>query len=187
MVGLIRAWQLRLQQTKFAAISLLVLDVDGVLTDGGLWFDQEGRLQKRFDVRDGLGIRLLQDLGLTIALISGGKGGATEVRARQLGIKHCLVGIKDKPLALENLQKDLGFTLKQTAFIGDDLNDLAVRSQVSLLITPRDACVPIRRQADWVLRSRGGDGAVREAAEAILKSRKKWDKLAILGWRDRND
>ena len=187
MIGLIRALQLRLQQARFAEIRLLVLDVDGVLTDGGLWFDQEGRLQKRFDVRDGLGIRLLQDAGLTIAFLSGGKGGATEVRASQLGIEHCLVGINDKLLALENLQKSLGFTRKQTAFIGDDLNDLAVRSQVSLLITPRDACDPIRGQADWVLRSRGGDGAVREAAELLLKSRKKLNEVEKLGWRDRND
>ena len=187
MLELIRTCLLQKQSAKFAAIRLLVLDVDGVLTDGGLWFDQEGRLQKRFDVRDGLGIRLLQEAGLTIAFMSGGRGGATEVRARQLGIEHCLVGIKDKTETLENLQNTLGFTIKQTAVIGDDLNDLAVRSLVSLLITPRDACDPIRRQADWVLQSRGGDGAVREAAEALLKSRKKWNKLEKSGWRDRND
>ena len=181
-----RPWKWRLQQARFEAIKLLVLDVDGVLTDGGLWFDQEGRLQKRFNVRDGLGIRLLQDAGLTIAFASGGKG-VTEVRARQLGVEHCLVGIRDKPNALSHLQKSLGFTVKQTAFIGDDLNDLVVRSKVSLLITPRDACAPIRRQANWVLKSRGGDGAVREAAEALLKSRGKWDEIKKSGWRDRND
>ena len=153
MIRWMQTWLWRFRRTKFLFIRLVVIDVDGVLTDGGLWFDQDGRLQKRFDVRDGLGIRLLQDAGLTIAFLSGGKGGATEMRARQLGIEHCLVGIKDKPIALETLQQKLGFTQKQTAFIGDDLNDLAVRPQVSLLITPSDACYAIRRQADWVLGS----------------------------------
>ena len=111
-----------------------MLDVDGVLTDGGLWFDAEGRLSKRFDVRDGLGIRLLQQAGLEIAFLSGGQGGATQIRAKQLGIRHCLVGIRDKPVALQTLQQELGITTPQTAFVGDDLNDLAVRSQVGLLL-----------------------------------------------------
>ena len=93
---------------RLRQIKLLVLDVDGVLTDGGLWFDASGQLIKRFDVRDGLGIRLLQQAGVEIAFLSGGQGGATEVRARQLGIQHCLVGIKDKPEALLRLQQRLG-------------------------------------------------------------------------------
>jgi 3-deoxy-D-manno-octulosonate 8-phosphate phosphatase (KDO 8-P phosphatase) len=175
------------QQSKLAAIELLVLDVDGVLTDGGLWFDPNGLLQKRFDVRDGLGIRLLQQAGLKLAFLSGGQGGATEVRARQLGIEHCLVGIKDKPAALQTLQQQLGATTATTAFIGDDLNDLAVRHQVGLLVTPADACPVVRRQADMVLRRCGGHGAVRELAEHILKARGLWNDLSRHGWRDRND
>ena len=122
-------WLLR---RRLRSIQLLVLDVDGVLTDGGLWFDSEGNLSKRFDVRDGLGIRLLQQAGLKIAFLSGGKGGATEVRARQLGITHCLVGVKDKPAALNALQKQLGVSGSHTAFVGDDLNDLSVRPMVEL-------------------------------------------------------
>ena len=129
----LRWWLLRRQ---LRSIQLLVLDVDGVLTDGGLWFDAEGQLSKRFDVRDGLGIRLMQQAGLQIAFLSGGQGGATEVRARQLGIKHCLVGIKDKPAALTTLQNQLDVSVEQTAFVGDDLNDLAVRPVVGLLFTP---------------------------------------------------
>ena len=115
----LRWWLLR---HRLRRIRLLVLDVDGVLTDGGLWFDADGRLSKRFDVRDGLGIRLLQQTGLEIALLSGGQGGATEVRARQLGIQHCLVGIKDKPVALSQLQNKVGVQPDETAFVGDDLN-----------------------------------------------------------------
>ena len=83
-------WRMR---RRLNDVQLLVLDVDGVLTDGGLWFDAEGQLIKRFDVRDGLGIRLLQQAGVQIAFLSGGRGGATEVRARQLGIEHCLVAV----------------------------------------------------------------------------------------------
>ncbi|MDA9700014.1 phosphatase [Synechococcus sp. AH-736-M02] len=180
----LRWWLLRRQ---LRSIQLLVLDVDGVLTDGGLWFDAEGQLNKRFDVRDGLGIRLMQQAGLQIAFLSGGQGGATEVRARQLGIKHCLVGIKDKPAALTTLQNQLDVSVEQTAFVGDDLNDLAVRPVVGLLFTPADACRPVRRIADAVLHRQGGHGAVRELAERILQGRGRWGSLRREGWKDRND
>ena len=180
----LRWWLLRRQ---LGSIQLLVLDVDGVLTDGGLWFDAKGQLSKRFDVRDGLGIRLLQQAGIDIAFLSGGQGGATEVRARQLGINHCLVGIKDKPAALTALQNHVGVSVEQTAFLGDDLNDLAVRPVVGLLFAPADACQPVRRGADAVLCRRGGHGAVRELAERILKARGRWGRLSRDGWKDRND
>lgn len=182
-----REWRWRQRRQQLADIQLLVLDVDGVLTDGGLWFSADGQLQKRFDVRDGLGIRLLQQAGLHLAFLSGGQGGATEVRARQLGIRHCLVGIKDKPPALAALQQELGIAPRQTAFLGDDLNDLAVRGQVGLLLAPSDACRPLRHQADAVLQNRGGHGAVRELAERILQARGDWEILRRQGWRDRND
>ena len=175
------------QRQRLRRMELLVLDVDGVLTDGGLWFDASGQLIKRFDVRDGLGIRLLQQAGVTIALLSGGQGGATEVRARQLGIEHCLVGIKDKVAALCALQQQLGVDMETTVFVGDDLNDLAVRPVVGLLLAPADACRPVRRGADLVLRRKGGHGAVRELAERILQARGRWDALQQRGWRDRND
>ena len=119
MTPLWRAWHQRTLRPRLAALKLLVLDVDGVLTDGGLWFSADGQLQKRFDVRDGLGIKLLQQDGLTLAFLSGGQGGATEVRAKQLGIDHCLVGIKDKPRALAQLQTDLRISQQHTGFIGE--------------------------------------------------------------------
>ena len=180
----LRWWWL---QRRLRKVQLLVLDVDGVLTDGGLWFSGDGQLIKRFDVRDGLGIRLLQQAGLEIALLSGGQGGATEVRARQLGIRHCLVGIKDKPAALKALQAELGVTATGTAFVGDDLNDLAVRPVVGLLLAPADACQAVRRRADAVLNQPGGHGAVRELAEQLLQARGGWEMLSRKGWRDRND
>ena len=172
---------------RLAKIELLVMDVDGVLTDGGLWFDGVGQLVKRFDVRDGLGIRLLMQSGVKLAFLSGGQGGATEVRARQLGIDHCLVGIRDKPAALTELQRQLGVTQAQTAFVGDDLNDLAARPVVGLLVAPADACEPVRQGADAVLLHRGGHGAVRELAERLLQARGHWQQLRRHGWRERND
>ncbi len=187
MRRLLREWRWQRLKTPLAQLQLLVLDVDGVLTDGGLLLDPEGRLQKRFDVRDGLGLKLLQKAGVQLAFLSGGHGGATEVRARQLGIDHCLVGIKDKPPALNALQERVGVTPEQTGYLGDDLNDLAVRRSVKLLISPRDGCRPLRQQADAVLNRRGGHGAVRELAERILKARGAWRELSEQGWRDRND
>ena len=187
MQRLLREWNWYRQRGPLAALELLVMDVDGVLTDGGLWFDAQGELQKRFDVRDGLGLRLLQQQGLQLAFLSGGRGGATEVRARQLDIQHCLVGIKDKPPALMDLQQQLGVSKARTAFLGDDLNDLALRDSVGLLIAPRDACRPLRHQADAVLHRHGGHGAVRELAERILQARGDWNGLRKNGWRDRND
>jgi 3-deoxy-D-manno-octulosonate 8-phosphate phosphatase (KDO 8-P phosphatase) len=177
-------WRLRRQ---LAAMQVLVLDVDGVLTDGGLWHGPEGELIKRFDVRDGLGIKLLQEAGLEVAFLSGGRGGATEVRAQQLGIRHCLVGVKDKPLALTGLRQQLGVEAEQIVFVGDDMNDLAVQGSVGLLVATADAAEPLRRRAHAVLRRPGGHGAVRELAERLLQARGLWAQLSREGWRDRND
>ena len=112
---------------------------------------------------------------------------AKEVRAQQLGIIHCLIGIKDKQAALSALQNQLGVNTAQTAFVGDDLNDLAVRPVVGLLFSPADACKPMRESADAVMRCRGGHGAVRELAERILQARGRWTQLRRDGWKDRND
>jgi 3-deoxy-D-manno-octulosonate 8-phosphate phosphatase (KDO 8-P phosphatase) len=168
-------------------LRLLVLDVDGVLTDGGLWTTETGEVLKRFDVRDGLGIRLLQQAGLEVAWLSGGKSGATEQRARYLGISHVLTGVRDKPAALAALQAQLGVTKAESAFVGDDLNDLAVRPAIGLLVCTADAVGPLRHRADWVLDRKGGHGAVRRLAEEILRARGEWGRLENQGWRDRND
>jgi 3-deoxy-D-manno-octulosonate 8-phosphate phosphatase (KDO 8-P phosphatase) len=172
---------------RLRQLRLLVLDVDGVLTDGGLWTTETGEVLKRFDVRDGLGIKLLQQAGLEVAWLSGGKSGATEQRARYLGIHHVLTGVRDKPAALAELQGQLGVTAAESAFVGDDLNDLAVRPAIGLLLCTADAVTPLRHQADWVLDRNGGDGAVRRLAEEILQARGEWQALAGRGWRDRND
>jgi 3-deoxy-D-manno-octulosonate 8-phosphate phosphatase (KDO 8-P phosphatase) len=160
----------RLLSPRLRRIRLVVCDVDGVLTDGGLSYDEEGKVVKRFDVRDGLAVRMLQQAGITLALLSGGRGGATEQRARHLDIQHCRVGVSNKRAGLEQLRHELAMGREQTAFLGDDLNDLVVRPATGLLITPADAAPGLRRQADWVLRRRGGDGVLREFSDALLAS-----------------
>lgn len=168
-------------------MKVLVLDVDGVLTDGGLFYGENGEVNKRFDVRDGLGIRLLQQVGIEVVFFSGGKSGAIEVRARHLGIQHCLFGVRDKAEGMSRLLIDLGVSAGGVAYVGDDLNDLAVRPHVGLLVATADATASLRRHSDLVLKAKGGHGAVRELAELILKCRGHWTTLAESGWRDRND
>lgn len=185
--ALVRRWRWWRLTDALAEVRLVVLDVDGVLTDGGLWYGPQGELIKRFDVRDGLGIRLLQEAGLEVAFLSGGRGGATEERARHLGIRHCLIGARDKPAALESLQAQLQLSRQATLFVGDDLNDLAVRPQVGLLVATADAVPALRRQADLVLARPGGQGAVRELADRRLRATRFGQDLQRHGWRDRND
>ncbi len=172
---------------KLSSVRLIVLDVDGVLTDGGLWYGETGEIVKRFDVRDGLGIKLLQEIGIEVAILSGGKSGAIEIRAKHLGIRHCLFEVKDKVHGLTYLLAKVNLERNQVAFIGDDLNDLAILSHVGLLIAPSDAVKPLKRRANLVLRSPGGKGAVREFAELVLKNRNKWINYENNGWRARND
>lgn len=171
---------------RLRRLELLVLDVDGVLTDGALSYSQSGEVWRRFDARDGLGIKLLQQQGLRLAVISGGRGVSIANRARDLGIAHCYTAVHNKQQVLMELQQQLGLEPRVTAFVGDDLNDLVVRPLVGLLVAPADACRAVRRQADLVLRRPGGHGAVRELAERILRAQGHWHGLARHGWRQRN-
>ena len=176
------AWiRQRLRQLK-----LLVFDVDGVLTDGGLSYGPDGEIWRRFSARDGLAMKLLQEAGLQLAWISGGRGESIARRAEDLGIPHCFAEVKDKSAVLNALQQKLGHSAAETAFVGDDLNDLGVSHHVGLLISPADAAQSVRRQADLVLRSSGGQGAVREVAERIFRPRGDWAELERWGWRQRN-
>jgi 3-deoxy-D-manno-octulosonate 8-phosphate phosphatase (KDO 8-P phosphatase) len=176
----------RLVAPRLRHIRLLVCDVDGVLTDGGLHYDEDGRVVKRFDVRDGLAVRMLQRAGVSLALLSGGRSGAIEQRARHLGIEHCRVGVGDKLAGLRQLQDQLAMAREETAFIGDDLNDLSVRPVTGLLAAPADAVAGLRRQADWVLSRNGGSGALREFADALLASQGHLAALHRHGWREGN-
>jgi len=171
---------------RFRKIRLLVCDVDGVLTDGGLYYNEQGEVSKRFDVRDGLAIRMLQRAGITVALLSGGRSGAIEQRALHLNLEHCYIGVGDKLRRMNDLGKELSMKREHIAYLGDDLNDLAVRPVTGILIATNDACSALKSQADWVLRCHGGHGAVRELAEALLSSQQKLMDAQREGWRDAN-
>lgn len=131
-----------------------------MLTDGGLHYDEQGIVSKRFDVRDGLAMHMLQRAGITVALLSRGRSGATEQRAQHLDLDHCNTGIGDKLSKLQSLAKGLDAKREQFAFFGDDLNDLAVRPAAGLLVATADAVLTLRRQADWALSRPGGHSGV---------------------------
>ena len=171
---------------KLRGIKLLVLDVDGVLTDGGLWINNEGKTIKRFDVKDGLGLNLMQQVGIEIVFLSGGKHRATEERAKQLGIKQCYTGIKDKYKKLKFLQKKLNIPISKTAYVGDDINDIVVKPLVAILCAPSNATDILISKSDIVLFNKGGQGAIRELAERILISKKLWRKFSENGWAVKN-
>jgi YrbI family 3-deoxy-D-manno-octulosonate 8-phosphate phosphatase len=157
-----------------ATVRLLVLDVDGVLTDGSLPFSGEGQPTKTFNVRDGLGIKLLLQAGLQVALLSGRASAAVETRAAELGIPHVLLGVKDKVAALGDLLAQLGLEEGQVACMGDDLPDLEVLRRVGYPMAPADAVAEVKAVARLVTRAPGGRGAVREAAEYLLRAQGRW-------------
>ena len=172
---------------KLKIISLLVLDVDGVLTDGGLFYDSNGEIIKRFDVRDGLGIKLLLENNIEIAFLSGGSSSSTISRAKHLGIKYCFCEVKNKKTFIEKLICDLNLEKYQIAYVGDDLNDLNIRNHVSMFISPANAYKSVKSKSNIILKSKGGNGAVREIAELILNAQNKLDKYKKSGWIDKND
>ncbi len=151
-------------------VRLVIFDVDGVLTDGRLYFGADGEVLKAFDVRDGLGIKMLANQGLEVAIISGRRSAIVARRAAELGIRHLRQGVEDKGAAFEQLLAELGLAPEQAAHIGDDLIDLPVIRRAGLAIVPADADPFVAGHAHWCTRARGGRGAVREAAEAILEA-----------------
>lgn len=149
-------------------IRLLVLDCDGVLTDGGLFYGPDGEVLKRFDVRDGLGIRLLVDAGVQVAIVSGRGNAALARRAADLGIAPVHAHVRDKGEAIRAIQAETGITAGETAAMGDDLPDLAMFEHAALTIAPADAEQEVIAAAHHVTPRGGGHGAVRDAARHIL-------------------
>jgi 3-deoxy-D-manno-octulosonate 8-phosphate phosphatase (KDO 8-P phosphatase) len=158
-------------------LRLLALDVDGVLTDGRLYYGNDGEELKAFSIRDGLGIKLLARSGVQVAIITGRRSHIVERRARELGIAHVIQGREDKGQALEELCRDLHIELSACAYMGDDLPDLSALRRCGFSLTVANACPEVIAAAQWVSRARGGDGAVREACEALLRARGDWDSL----------
>ena len=162
-------------------IRLLCLDVDGVMTDGRIVYDEHGVESKRFHVRDGLAIKLWREAGHEIAIISSRSSEAVTRRAAELGIDHVHQGCHDKSAALEAVCLATGIEPRHAAAMGDDLPDLPVLHAVGLPIAVADAAVEVRHAAAKVTSAPGGHGAVREAVEHILQAQGRWDDL-LLRW-----
>ena len=158
-------------------IELLLSDVDGVMTDGGLSFDENGVETKTFSVRDGLGIKLWGRAGGTFGIITGRISRIVERRAEELGVEMIHQGISDKLTLVKKIAAEQSCSLEQIAYIGDDLPDLPVIRAVGLGIAVADAAEEVRVEADLVTKTLGGRGAVREAVEVILKASGRWQTI----------
>jgi len=150
-------------------IRLIVLDVDGCLTDGRIVYTASGDELKAFDVKDGLAIASWIRLGREAAIITGRKSAIVSRRAEELGIRHCYQGVRDKRAQLTKILDEMKITPEELAVLGDDLNDLEMLKAAALSFTPADGVPKIRETVDVVLHSRGGRGAVREMIEILLE------------------
>ena len=164
-------------QERAARIKLLLMDCDGVLTDGRIWLFADGDEQKGFHTRDGLGIDLLHRAGLRSGIISGRTSRAVETRARDLGMSFVVQGHEHKAKAFADVLAQAGVENIEVAFIGDDLNDIPLMMQSGLGVAVADAALETREHAHYVTKAAGGFGAVREVIELILKSQGRWDDL----------
>lgn len=154
-----------------AQIRLLVLDVDGCLTEGTISLDHDGNETKSFNIKDGLGIAAWLKLGLGVAVITGRSSAALAARCRELGITDLHQGVKDKGSKLAEVLAAVGCTAEETAAFGDDWNDLPVLRRVGVAMCPSDAVDEVRLIADFVSARCGGQGAVREGIEMILHAK----------------
>lgn len=157
-----------------AKIKLLILDVDGVMTDGRIIINEKGEEIKHFDVKDGLGLKLLMRSGIDVVIISGRKSKAVEYRAKDLGIRGLYLGVKDKKSLFTDLIQRKKLKEDQVCCIGDDLQDLPIFDLAGIAIAVTDATPEVLDAADFITKSRGGYGAVREVCELILKAQKNW-------------
>jgi len=156
-----------------ARVRLLVLDVDGVLTDGRLYYGARGEALKVFHVRDGLGLKLLAAAGVTVAVISGRRSSMTGRRCRELGVKHLVQGVDDKLAAFRRLRARLAIAASACACVGDDLPDVPLMREVGLSFAVADAHREARRAARVVTELPGGGGAVREICDFLLEARRR--------------
>lgn len=162
---------------KAKNLKLLILDVDGVLTDGKLFFDNDGNEYKSFHAQDGHGIKLLRQTGVEVAVISGRKSKSVELRMKNLGIVHVYQGHENKIAAFNEIVEKLGITPEQAAHVGDDVIDLPVMIRVGLAIAVNDANFAVKQRADWCTTLPGGQGAVREVCDFIMQAQGSYDQV----------
>ncbi|MEK7706089.1 MAG: HAD hydrolase family protein [Myxococcota bacterium] len=164
------------EASRLRSLRALVLDCDGVLTTGGLFYDESGRRLLRFDSKDGLGMAMLTKTEVKLAILSGRSVDIATQRFRELGVAHLRGRCRDKAEGVIELCAALNIAPSACAFVGDDLPDLRAFARVGLKIAVADAAPELHAAADWVTRARGGRGAVREICEAILKARGDWQR-----------
>ena len=154
-----------------ARVKALLLDVDGVLTDGSVEFDSEGRTAARFDIKDGAGLVRLHRTGCLIGVVSGRRAPESEIRLRSLGIEEIHLAVEDKGAAVRGILDRHGVHRKEACFVGDDLPDLAAFAEVGFPVAVADAVKTVRDAASYVTSKRGGHGAVREVCDLLLSAR----------------
>jgi 3-deoxy-D-manno-octulosonate 8-phosphate phosphatase (KDO 8-P phosphatase) len=164
-------------QERCSGIAMLVLDVDGVLTDGGIVYADNGVELKQFHVRDGSGLKIWQHAGKRAAIITGRTSPIVAVRAAELGIEPVYQGAMEKVPAYRRLLADAGLRPEQVCFVGDDVPDLPLLGSCGLAVAVADACLEARAAAHYVTRARGGRGAVRETIELILRCQGLWQRI----------
>lgn len=162
-------------KARAARIKLVAFDIDGVMTDGGLHYSDDGHEFKTFNVQDGLGIVLMKRAGIEVAIITGRTSNVVSCRAKDLGIEHVFHGVGDKRTVAGKLLEQLGLNWSELAFMGDDLIDLKAMAQCGLAIAPANARPIVKERAHAVTEAAGGHGAVREAIEFILAAQGKLD------------
>jgi 3-deoxy-D-manno-octulosonate 8-phosphate phosphatase (KDO 8-P phosphatase) len=162
---------------KAAKVRLLLLDVDGVLTDGAIIIDSRGVETKQFDVRDGQGVALLIRSGIKVGFMTGRSSDIVRYRARELGVRIIHQGVQDKADVYEQIKRKTKLTDEQIAYVGDDIVDLPVMRHVGLAVAVRDAWPGLKLKVDYVTQAKGGRGAVREVSELILKAQNNWREL----------
>ena len=164
-------------QQRLRAIRLVIFDVDGVLTDGRLVLGDDGQEYKAFNSKDGHGMRMLQDSGVALAILTGRRSQVVERRATDLGIAHVIQGRRDKLPAFQELLAGTGFAAEAVAYVGDDVVDLPVMRRVGLAVAVADASPLIREHAHWITERPGGHGAAREVCERIMQAQGSLERL----------
>jgi len=159
--------------SRLAAVRLVAMDVDGVLTDGGIWYTDQGDELKRFDVRDGQGLVLLRDAGVVTAFVTRRRSQIVERRARELGIAEVHQDAADKAAVVQDLLKRHGIRAADACYVGDDLGDLPAMALVGVPVAVADAVPAVRRAAAYVTRAHAGRGAIRELCDLLLSARSK--------------
>lgn len=166
------------KKAKLQEVRLLILDVDGVMTDGSIIIDDDGRETKQFNVRDGHGLKVLMRSGVDVALVTGRRSRVVEHRAKDLGISEVHQAIWNKAEAFEQIRRARGLEARQAACMGDDIVDIPLLRRVGFSACPADACEEVKNAVDYIARNNGGRGAVRELCEIIMQAQGKWADIA---------